>query len=142
MKNVIALLILMISQIAAAHDRVYWVSSSQIMNVETFQKSLQGELQMACNAELDTSSTCRINSFQITGLRPFYNIQGRTTASDERLGLHIIDISLNSQLVRCNVEFLSEKKTINLKDCESQSLKANLFEQIIDVKYKEAGLPG
>ena len=142
MKSILFALPLLMLQAALADDRSYEVAQGQTLQIELLQKSLQGELQMICNAELDTSSTCKISSFQIVGMRPFYNVQSRRPSAADKMNMHIIDIQLNSQLVRCNVEFSNENRTIDLKECESSSLKAKLFEQIISVGYKQAGLAG
>lgn len=142
MKTIMLIALLIGSLQAQAQNPTYQVAQGHTVNLDVLQKSILGELQMACNAELDTSNTCRIQSFQISGMRPFYNLQGRQPASEKGALLHIIDIKLNSQLVRCNVEFSTESKTIDLKECESSSLMAKLFEQIINVDFKQAGWMG
>lgn len=142
MKRFILILLLVVSKMAKATDRSYMVSQGQTLNVELFQQSLRSELEMACNSELDNSSTCHISSFLITGIRPFYNLVARGPATSTASNIHIIDISLNSQLVRCNVEFSTENKKIDLKECESSSVKAKIFDQITNIDFKQAGISG
>lgn len=142
MKKMILILCLALSHYAQAENRNYEVSQGRTVNLDLLQESLLGELQMLCNDQLERSSTCQISSFKISGIRPFYNIANRSPAQAQPTGLHIIDLSLNSQLVRCNVEFVNESKTIDLKECESVSLKAKIFEQIINVDFRLAGVSG